>query len=481
MPRQFPPPCSYALLVQWTPPTSPLLARSDVVTTQLLALASKAAPSKHTLASLSQAIAMCCTHTREPAKRDAMVASFVGTLRGASSEPAKRVLALTCLGEVGRRNDLAPHGQLLETIMAEFGSEADDVKAAASFALGNVAAGNLPVFMPYLLSELKASQQYLTLHALKDLIGSGQAQLADYIGDMLPHLVSFAQHEEEGVRNVVSECLGRLAATAPDAVVPQLTALLTHENGNTRATVVNSVRFAITEVGTAPLPPVLADALISFLRALSDAELAVRRGALLALNSAAHNKPAAVWKLLPELLPMLYAETVKRPELVHQVDLGPFKHTVDDGLELRKAAFECMDTLLAHCPDRLDWTDFVQHILSGLADDHDIKVLCHMMLGKLAVLPSSAAVLVASLDAITDPLRKTITATLKDNAVKQQIERHEDLVRSGMRAVRALEKISGADSSVKFDEFVRSVLKAGKLADKYAALCGEEEAKGDAE
>ena len=57
---------------------------------------------------------------------------------------------------------------------------------------------------------------------------------------------------------------------------------------------------------------------------------------------------------LPELLPMLYEQTKKRPELVHQVDLGPFKHTVDDGLELRKAAFECMDTLLDGCPDRLE-------------------------------------------------------------------------------------------------------------------------------
>lgn len=58
----------------------------------------------------------------------------------------------------------------------------------------------------------------------------------------------------------------------------------------------------------------------------------------------------------------------------YQVDLGPFKHTVDDGLELRKAAFECMDTLLAHCADRLDVTEFVVHLVDGLKDDHDIKV-----------------------------------------------------------------------------------------------------------
>ena len=62
-------------------------------------------------------------------------------------------------------------------------------------------------------------------------------------------------------------------------------------------------------------------------------------------------------------------------------------------------------------------------------------------------------------------------------AVKQQIERHEEIVASGMRTARAIEKCAEADTVPKFEEFVRTTLRGGKLADRYAAIVAEDEAK----
>lgn len=55
-------------------------------------------------------------------------------------------------------------------------------------------------------------------------------------------------------------------------------------------------------------------------------------------------------------------------ELIRTVDLGPFKHVVDDGLELRKAGFECVDTLLDSCLDQVNPSTFiVPYLISGLS------------------------------------------------------------------------------------------------------------------
>ena len=92
----------------------------------------------------------------------------------------------------------------------------------------------------------------------------------------------------------------------------------------------------------------------------------VRKAAVQLLSIAAHNKADLVREQLPGLLPRLYQQTVTDEALIRTVDLGPFKHKIDDGLELRKAAFECMDVLLDKASDRLYLPDFIRHLQSGI-------------------------------------------------------------------------------------------------------------------
>ena len=81
---------------------------------------------------------------------------------------------------------------------------------------------------------------------------------------------------------------------------------------------------------------------------------------------------------------------ILQQELVREVEMGPFKHTVDDGLDLRKAAFECMYTLLESCLDRIEMFEFINNVENGLRDTYDIKMLTYLILIRLAELCPSA-------------------------------------------------------------------------------------------
>jgi cullin-associated NEDD8-dissociated protein 1 len=52
-----------------------------------------------------------------------------------------------------------------------FGAQSEEVKFAAAFALGNICVGNIPKYLPMIISQIKdqPKKRYLLLHALKEV------------------------------------------------------------------------------------------------------------------------------------------------------------------------------------------------------------------------------------------------------------------------------------------------------------------------
>ena len=133
-------------------------------------------------------MAVCATTAPQPAQRATMVAAFLNQL-GSKQPSHVRVLALLCLGEIGQRLDLSAHSGLLEAVLAVYETNPEEFKGAASFALGNVAAGNLPHYLPQLLREMQSGKhEYLMLYALKELTLSGAGALAGFVDQVRPGL-----------------------------------------------------------------------------------------------------------------------------------------------------------------------------------------------------------------------------------------------------------------------------------------------------
>jgi hypothetical protein len=78
---------------------------------------------------------------------------------------------LLCLGEIGRRKDLSCHAQIENIVIESFQSPFEEIKSAASYALGNIAVGNLSKYLPFILNQIDNQQkkQYLLLHSLKEV------------------------------------------------------------------------------------------------------------------------------------------------------------------------------------------------------------------------------------------------------------------------------------------------------------------------
>jgi len=449
----------------------------DALLSGLIALGSAEHLPKQSYHSIAQCIATLVANNDA---KDATVSKFVeDTVKGKTD--SVKLLSLYCIGEIGRRVDLSANASVKKNILASLDSNSEEIKSAASVALGCIACGNLTKYLPDILSEISANpkRQYLLLGSLREFIvrlsqtPEGISIMVAFSDKLLALLLSHTTTEEEGTRNVVSECLGKLALIESEKVIKTLQNESRSKDKNTRACVTTAVKSAITEKPNPPLDHLLSQNISSFLDLLADEEIVVRKASLLTMNYCAHHKPQIIREPLGKYLPALYGETVVKPNLIHEVDVGPFKHKTDLGTDLRQAGFETMYTLLDTCLSRLDLVEFIRHITSGLTDTHDIQMLNHLILMRLS--KKAGAALVASLDGLVEPLKAAVTSKPKDQAVQQQVERNEELIRSALRAVLAIAKIPEVENSHNFQEFMRTTVMQAPVKEKYEALLREQQ------
>lgn len=187
-----------------------------------------------------------------------------------------------------------------------------------------------------------------------------------------------------------------------------------------------------------------------------DESLEVKKSALLLVNTAVHHNPATVLPHLASFVNPILLDTL-RIKLERTVDLGPFKHKVDDNLSLRKIALTCIESILDGIGATIDAAALMAVMPVILVDKDEIRLQAHQVLLKLA-LYSPMAVL-AGIDALIDPLDKTANkkppvAVGAGSAVEAggggggavavstpEIERAQELVRSAVKVAVTLNRI----------------------------------------
>ncbi len=94
---------------------------------------------------------------------------------------------------------------------------------------------------------------------------------------------------------------------------------------------------------------------------------------------------------------------------------------------------------------RISPMDLFERILAGLEDEHEIEVLCNLMLTKLVVLdPEETA---RHLDPIAERYRKILDFKPKDNAVKQEVEKLHEAKKGVLKVTLLLNDVVPANAS----------------------------------
>lgn len=101
-----------------------------------------------------------------------------------------------------------------------------------------------------------------------------------------------------------------------------------------------------------------------------------------------------------------------------------------------QSAYETLYALMETAFTRMNNIDFYDRVVAGLKDDNDIRQLCNLMVTKLAAIdPDETA---RRLDVIAEAYRGVLSVKLKDNAVKQDIEKQEEANKSVLRVTLLL-------------------------------------------
>jgi len=378
---------------------------------------------------------------------------FITELETAQDDK-RQCLALVVLGEsalrLGSQSSVDP-----KLFIEYFTARSENVPLAAAVALGRAGAGSVSKYLPVILSTMgqPSAPQYLFLHAIKEILQheDTESEIIPYASTLWQNLVVASQLEDN--KAIGAECIGRLTIIDPKTYLPQLQAFLNDRKGSVRAMVISALRYTFTDTDEAYdeyLKPIVVPMLVQM---LNEPDLENRRLALMTFNSAMHNKPDIILPALDQLLPLAMKETVVKPELIREVQMGPFKHKVDDGLEIRKSAYETLYALLEKAFARLsaiEVSDFFDRIVAGIGDEHDIRILCNLMLTKLMVIAPEQVQ--SRLEALAQNFRTVLAVKPKENAVKQEIEKIHEGAKGVLKVSTQLNKQMGTEVGLSMDD-----------------------------
>lgn len=133
-----------------------------------------------------------------------------------------QIIGALCLGEYGKLVDLSTEKGLFEKIQSFFNSSSEEVRHAASISLGKITIGNSYFFLNKVMEMINNSDskhKYLFLNTIREIILNNSEALQNDVEVLAELLLEQSTHDEESIRSIVAESLGRLFNAWPAEMI----------------------------------------------------------------------------------------------------------------------------------------------------------------------------------------------------------------------------------------------------------------------
>jgi len=259
----------------------------------------------------------------------------------------RQIQGSLCLGELGKLVDMSKDADTFNLIQSYFGSQHEQVRQAASISMGKITIGNPKFFLDKvfsLVTKSEAKQKYLFLNTLREIILNDSNCLKDYIKPMQDLFMQQSMHEEESIRSIVAESLGRLFAAYPSELIAAVDQGLTQGDARKKACIAKSVKYSGQKLSPSQHAQYKTVA-IDLIKLSKETDPEVKKNALEGLTTIVHANSQMVIDLVGDMQIFALAEVPIRKELIEEVDIGPFTQKYDKGIPIRRAAFQLLQTI----------------------------------------------------------------------------------------------------------------------------------------
>lgn len=306
-----------------------------------------------------------------------------------------------------------------------------------------------------MINNSDATQKYMFLSTIREIITNKPESLQNYIQQLMPLYMSQSNNPEEKIRNIVSESIGKLFVSHPNQISKPLIDAMLNKDALTVATCASSFKYsAHNNKNPQDFIPFI-DILIQMIKS---PDIEIKKNCLISLNSIAFNPNLKVClkDKIEQLVGVAQEETMIKKELISVVDLGPFKHTVDKGEPIRKAAFSLLETVAENYS--FDQQYVVKATIDGLSDTHiDVQQQCLGFLNKqLNICPNHV---IAQLDNAIEKFTNLYQKNANNLKKEDEAEKATNLMRGVLKVMASLNRFPDATTNPNFTQWFQSYVR----------------------